>query len=224
MTATAADNDAFDLPKHFFLGLWAAAGLGIIVQAIVIFVRYSAGQPPTMVQVAIDLAGGISWSVVVCGALSLGVTASRQFGEFSMGLLGLLGAPAGFSVAKAAQRGVQWLADRPIDQLGPIVFATAGLRALEYGLLGYGLYKLIGTPRSTVRNHVALGAAVGTLFGGAIVFANVRMATAPLPAFKQAGIAVNEVIFPIGCSLLIFWLARITRTGTGAIKQLFTPN
>jgi hypothetical protein len=224
MATTTHDAGEAPVSHHFFTALWAAAALGLLVQGLVIAVRLAAGQPPQAIQAAIDIAGGISWSVIVCGALSLGVTASKQVGEMSMGLLGLLGAPAGFSVAKGAQRGIQWLADKPFDQIGPLVFVTGGLKTAEYALLGYALFKLIGTERSTARNHALLGAGVGLVFGGAIVLANIRMAAAPLPGVKVASLATNEMIFPIGCSILIYWLARLTQSKKGALKQLFAAD
>lgn len=224
MATISSDAGETPFSAHFFTALWAAAALGLVVQVLVIAVRYAAGTPTETVQALVDTAGGISWSVIVCGALSLGVTASKQVGDVSMGLLGMLGAPAGFTVAKGAQRGVQWLANKPLDQFGTLTFVTAGLKTAEYALLGYALYRLIGTPQSTPKRHALLGAGVGLLFGGTIVLANLRLAAAPLPGAKLASLATNEVIFPIGCSLLIYWLARLTQNKKGALKQFFSAD
>lgn len=192
-----------------FVAIWAAAGLGLLAQLVSIAARLSVGAKIPGGQMLVDVVGGISWSVIVCGALSLGVTASRNAGELTMGLLGALGAPLGFSVAKGAQRGVQWMADMPGDQIGTLVFVTAGLKAAEYALLGYMLSRLLGTPRSTPRNHVLLGAAFGLVFGGLILAANMKFQGA-LPTVKIVGLTTNEFLFPVGCSVLIYWFARLT--------------
>jgi hypothetical protein len=48
------------------------------------------------------------------------------------------------------------------------------------------------------------GAAIGLTFGGAIVAVLARAAAQPMGPVDLAAKGINEVLFPIGCSLVLF--------------------
>jgi hypothetical protein len=61
---------------------------------------------------------------------------------------------------------------------------------------------------------MAVGFLVGLVFGGTIV-ALMMGSTPPPPAAETLSVGVNEVIFPIGCSLVLF--------SAGALGERMNP-
>jgi len=52
--------------------------------------------------------------------------------------------------------------------------------------------------------HVAVGLVAGIFFGGALVALKAIGAAEPLPTVDIVSQAINELLFPVGCSLVIF--------------------
>ena len=52
--------------------------------------------------------------------------------------------------------------------------------------------------------HVGAGLAIGLTFGIAIVAATVQAAAAPPAVVDLAAKGVNEVMFPVGCALVLY--------------------
>ena len=52
--------------------------------------------------------------------------------------------------------------------------------------------------------HVLTGLIVGIVFGGAIVAFTYLNAPEPLAAADLVSRGVNEIVFPVGCSLVLF--------------------
>jgi hypothetical protein len=78
------------------------------------------------------------------------------------------------------------------------------LKGLEYGLLGTILGGL-GKRSAGAWGHAAAGAAVGAVFATAIAAATYRAAPQPPPLANLISQWLNEFLFPIGCSLVIFF-------------------
>lgn len=189
---------------------WLAILLGLLVQAMILLARLAAGGSVTTLQVIADVTAGVTWSVLVCSGLALGAVVVRHRGVI-MGLLGLVSAPVAWAAAKGAQRGVQWMLDAPLETLGPLVYQVGTAKTLEYAVLGLLLGRLIYTARSTLRRHALTGLAVGAVFGAVILWLNhvhAAAAGAALPAVRVAAICVNELVFPVGCAVVIYFVAR----------------
>src|ERR1700742_4497486 len=87
---------------------WLAVLLGIAVQLLVFAVRFCAGMEMAFAVVLSDLTQGVTWGVIVCVGVAIGVTAERSRAALG-GLLGAISGPIGWAVAKSAQRVVQSL-------------------------------------------------------------------------------------------------------------------
>ncbi len=197
--------------RTIFLATWMAILLGLVVQLAVFAAKLGAGANVPGLQLVVDIASGIAWSVVVCGGVAVGTVAAKSAPQL-MGLLGLICAPLAFAAAKGAQRGVAWMLGQPMEQITGLTYQIGGAKTLEYAALGLVLGTLIRTPRSTLSNHALVGGGFGVVFSAVILWLNMHgmAAGAALPLPRVAATVANEFIFPIGCSLVIYWVARLS--------------
>jgi hypothetical protein len=181
--------------------VWMAIMLGIGLQIIVLLGKTAAGAPWPGLRWLPDLLNGITWAVFVCAGVVLGTLASRARSAV-MGLLGLISAPIAFSLAKGLQRGVQSAMGAPVDKITPALFAICGVKALEYAVLGAVVGWLLGRSWSRAVHFALAGAAAGVTFGMVSVWILATLAKAKAPAL--VGAAINELVFPVGCALVIY--------------------
>jgi hypothetical protein len=188
--------------------VWMAIMLGIIVQVPVLLGKTSAGAPFPGLKWLPDLLNGVTWSVFVCAGVVLGSVAARARTAI-MGVLGLISAPIAFSLAKGLQRGVQSAMDAPVDKITPALFMICGVKAVEYACLGAAVGWLLGRSNARAIHFALAGAAAGVVFGSVTVWITATLAKAKPPAL--VGAAINELIFPIGCALVIDLAAYASR-------------
>jgi hypothetical protein len=203
--APAARGNLF---STIFAAAWMAILLGLLVQIAVFAAKTGAGANVPGLQLAVDIASGVAWSVIVCGGVAIGTVAAKS-APATMGLLGLICAPLAFAAAKGAQRGVAWMLGQPMEQITNLTYQIGAAKTLEYALLGFALGALIRTPRSTLPNHTGVGIVFGVLFAAVILWLNFSSG-GQMPTPKVAATATNEFIFPIGCSLVIYWVAKLS--------------
>ncbi len=215
MAPAARDTKLF---RTIFTTAWMAIVLGLVVQLSVFAAKVGAGAKVPELQLVVDVASGIAWSVVVCGGVAIGTVASKS-APAMMGALGLVCAPLAFAAAKGTQRGVAWMLGQPMEQIGQLAYQIGGAKTLEYAALGFVLGTVIRTPRSTLPMHALIGAGFGVLFAGVIMWLN-QASGAPMPTPKIAAIAANELLFPMGCSLVIYWVAKLSDTAS-ARERIF---
>jgi hypothetical protein len=183
---------------------WLSIGLGLAIEVLLLLLAaYSgtAGDGPK--PFVADLAQKISWSFLVCVGIAFGSTASKAR-EGIMGVLGLISAPVAFTVARSVHKGVgQALAVAGPAMPGNLVLLVAVVKGLEYAVLG-ALLGWIGKKAWGLGRHVGAGAAVGLTFGSALVALLVRASPTPIPLTGLLSRGINEVIFPIGCALVLY--------------------
>jgi hypothetical protein len=182
---------------------WLAIGLGIAMEGLLLLLGAGLGNSLGLGSLVADLVKNVSWSVVVCVGLALG-TAVVKARVPVMGLLGLLAAPAAFEVSRALHKGTleaMAISGGGGDVLSPVLVFV--IKGLEYGCLGLAVAWVGQRPWGGAAAHMAVGLLVGSVFGGTIV-ALTMGSTPPPPAADALSLGVNEVIFPIGCSLVLF--------------------
>ncbi|HEY9218221.1 MAG TPA: hypothetical protein VIO94_09235 [Phenylobacterium sp.] len=200
-------------PPHKALGrilavVWMAIGLGVAVQLVVLVSKTGAGAPWPGLKWLPDLLNGVTWAVFVCAGVVLGTLASRARSA-AMGLLGLISAPIGFSLAKGLQRGMQSMMEAPVDKITPALYGLAGVKAVEYACLGVVLGWLLSRPWAKPMHYALAGAVAGLTFGSVNVWILATVAKAKTPAL--VGGAVNEILFPIGCAMVIYLATTAAR-------------
>jgi len=192
---------------------WLAILLGIAMQALSLAGRGSVGAHPTLIQIGVELAENVAWSFFVCAGIGLGSLLGKARPALG-GLIGAVSAPLAMGLAKGSQKvlaGAAGAAEKPFI----MSLMTLGvLRALEYGLLGWALAWL--TSRSDARgwHFLVAGMLAGIVFGGSITWLTIDTAAARGPAMAPAQIVattINEMIFPIGCALVVYIALRIGR-------------
>ena len=115
-----------------------------------------------------------------------------------------LGSPAAFEISRVVQKGtLQALAisGSAGDDLSPFLLAL--IKVLEYGCLGLALGWVSQRPWGGAVAHMAVGFVVGSIFGGAVI-ALLAASSSEVSATTLVPWGVTEVLFPVGCSLVLF--------------------
>jgi len=183
---------------------WLAIVLGMAIEIILVVLAAGFGGIPGIKSIVADLVQKVSWSVIVCVGLALGKVVSKAQPTF-MGLTGLFAAPLAFNVARTLHKSASYalkVAEPGAGLVAP--FLLASLKGLEYAALGVLLGRVAKRSSGGVMSHVAVGFIVGLIFGSAIVSVPYGFATESMPVAKVLPQFVNELIFPVGCSLAFF--------------------
>jgi hypothetical protein len=182
---------------------WLAILLGMAMEGALLLLSAEFGDLLGLRPIVADLARNVSWSLLVCVGLSVG-TAVRNARVPVMGFLGFLAAPAAFEVSRALHKGaIQALAISASagDDLSPFLLAL--IKGLEYGCLGLALGWVSQRPWGGAVAHMAVGFVVGSIFGGTVI-ALLAASGPEVSATNLVPRGVTEVLFPVGCSLVLF--------------------
>jgi hypothetical protein len=183
---------------------WLAIALGMAMEGLLLLLGAGLGKSLGLGAIVASLVGNVSWSVFVCCGLAVG-TAVVKARVPVMGFLGLLAAPTALEVSRALHKGtleaMSSTAGGGGEVLSPVLVGL--IKALEYGCLGLAIAWVSQRPWGGAAAHMAVGFLVGLVFGGTIVA--LMMGSTPPPSAAEAlTVGVNEVIFPVGCSLVLF--------------------
>ena len=186
--------------------VWLSILLGFAMEILILLFAAGFAALPGPAAVIADLVGKVSWSALVCAGLAVGTVVSRLRTEV-MGLLGFFAAPLAFNVSRALQQGVAKTVEEVaagVSGGSQTLFLLALLKAIEYGCLGVAIGWLGGRPWGGPLAHAAVGLIVGIFFGAAIVTFTYWTAPEPLAAVDLFSRGINEVLFPVGCSLVLY--------------------
>ena len=179
---------------------WLAVLLGLLLQLALLLVAAGFGTFAGLRPLLAETGKTVSWSVLVCAGVALGRVASK--GRLPVaGVTGLLAAPLALTAANILQKGIA-------EALGATGVAGSPtpvwLKAAEYAFLGAALGWIGRRAWAGVSAHAAVGLVAGVIFGAAILVLTMQAAPKPLPAGGLVGKGVNELLFPIGCALVVF--------------------
>lgn len=191
---------------------WVAILLGFAMQALVLSARVSAGGQLPGIRFLADLVQGITWSVLVCFGVSMG-TVLVKLRTVLAGILAAICTPIAIGAANAGQK-VMAASLGAVGQPAAVpLVVIAAVKAVEYGLLGWLLSRMVQRGTRGPMPFLLAGAATGLVFGGTITALTWQALAAggTVPELPRiVGVGVNEVLFPIGCALVIF-LAQTVR-------------
>jgi hypothetical protein len=181
---------------------WLGIALGLVMEGLLLLLSGGFGEIPGLQPAIADLVKNVSWSVLVCAGLAVGTTLSRA-GVPGMGLLGFLSAPFAFEVSRIFHKGTleALAASGGGHDLSPLLVAL--IKGLEYGCLGILVAWLGRRVWGRAFAHMSAGLAVGLVFGGLIVLLLLGSSPQP-PAAELFSRGMNEILFPVGCSLVLF--------------------
>jgi hypothetical protein len=178
--------------------------LGFAMQGLILAATLSG--PSSGSAFVVSLAGGITWSVLVCAGLGL-ATAIAKARPLLSGLFALLVAPLALACAKGMQKAMGgWLNAVKTEAVLPLATVSA-LRALEYGLLGWLLGRLVQADQAQPWPYLRAGIVAGLTFGTTITLLTLRAADVSGDRFAPPLLMTtlcNEVVFPLGCALVIY--------------------
>ena len=201
-TAPKQVEDAAEKPSKWRTTLtrvaWMSILLGLVMEGLLVAARLGAFS---MDAATAELANRVSWAVLVCTGLAIGDTLAENSRPVLLGLSGLIGAPLAFAVARGVHKGTADIMGiaQPGDPISPLL--AGGIRGLEYMTLGLAIFWLKKQPRTGVMSYIAAGAVIGLAFGLVLMFLNPAV-TSSVTSLLVWG--VNEVVFPVGCTLVLF--------------------
>jgi len=191
--------------RSLFHVAWLSIVLGVLLEIVLVVIAGVAPSFGDSKPVIVDLAQKVTWSFFVCMGLAVAtiVTKARMI---SMGAAGFLAAPLSFYIARAVHKALSQALNitnsSGLVGASPILLATC--KGVEYGFLGAALGWLATRPRSGMLHYVGIGIFTGLTFGSAIVgIMASAMAQPPVGIALYTRLA-NELLFPIGCALVIF--------------------
>ncbi len=152
-----------------------------------------------------DTLGKVAWSTIVCFGVAVGAATSAKMRAASMSVAGFLAAPAAFAVARIVQKALSQAMSSSSGSTRDVVL-LALLKALEYGGFGLVMGWLSSEGITRAYHYAIAGAITGLYFGGLIT----AVVTAGSKA-KVFPVALNEMLFPVGCAMVLFISGLLAR-------------
>jgi hypothetical protein len=188
---------------------WLAIMLGLLLQLAQLLVAAGFGKDISPRPLLAETLKTVSWSLLVCVGVALGRVAAK--GRLPLeGVTGLLAAPLALTAANAVQKGVAEAVDAAGMSTGPAPMWVLAIKAAEYGALGLALEWVGRRAWHSALGHLAVGLIVGVVFGGVFLTVVVQSAPTPLPTPALVTRGLNELLFPVGCALVVF-IAEVLR-------------
>lgn len=190
-----------DLAATILRVAWLAIVLGVTMEVILLVVAAFRSQIPGVEPIVSGLVQKVSWSGLVCTGLAFGKAASNSAPGW-MALAGLFSAPAAFSVARALHKSTAHaLKVAETGVVASFPFLIAGLKGLEYAALGLILGWVGKRFGASLPAYASTGLVIGVVFGTIIA----ELATpGGFMSVKIIPALLNEVFFPVGCSLALY--------------------
>ena len=207
---TQAPEPAPDLGATLLRVAWLAVILGLVMEVLLLALGGALGDALGLKPFVADLVRNVSWSVFVCAGLAVGTAVVKARAPV-MGLLGLVSGPLAFEISRVFHKGtLEALAitGGGGGDLSPTLVAV--IKGIEYGCLGLGVGWVSQRRWGGAAAHVVVGLLVGLIFGGAEL-ALAAGATPPPPAADLFVESINEVLFPIGCSVVLFSAGALSK-------------
>jgi hypothetical protein len=158
----------------------------------------------------LDLVQKLPWAVIVCTGVWLGLEVGRRR-PVAVGLAGLLSAPIASLLARSVAETVHTVAFATAPAVGP--FLIASIKGTQYACLGFALGWLGLRAWARAHHHAAAGLVAGLLFGGVLLVLTVVNSPESASLAQVGGWVINELLFPVGCSLIVFSVRDLAPSG-----------
>jgi hypothetical protein len=181
---------------------WLAILLGLLLQLALLLAAAGWGIFAGLRPLVAETARNVSWSVLVCTGVAVGRVAAKGRPPL-MGIAGLLAAPLALTIANTIQKGVAAALGLP-EAAGRAALWVLVLKAAEYGCLAAALGWIGRRAWAGAPAYGAVGLLAGLVFGGAALVVVAQSAPIPLSTAALMVKGVNELVFPVGCALVIY--------------------
>jgi hypothetical protein len=181
---------------------WLAILLGLLLQLALLLAAAGLGSFAGLRPLVAETARNVGWSVLVCTGIAVGRVAAKGRPPL-MGIAGLLAAPLALTTANTIQKGIAAALNVP-QAAGAAPLWVLVLKAAEYGCLAAALGWIGRRAWAGAPAYAAVGLLAGIVFGGAALTVVAQLAPTPLSPAALMVKGVNELVFPVGCALVIF--------------------
>jgi Family of unknown function (DUF5317) len=181
---------------------WLAILLGLLLQLALLLAAAGFGIFAGLRPLVAETARSVGWSVLVCTGVAVGRVAAKGRPPL-MGIAGLLAAPLALTIANTIQKGVAAALNLP-EAAGRASLWVLVLKAAEYGCLAASLGWIGRRTWAGAPAYGTAGLLAGLVFGGAILTVVAQSAPTPLSTADLMVKGVNELVFPVGCALVIY--------------------
>lgn len=181
---------------------WLAILLGLLLQLALLVAAAGFGSFAGLGPLVAETARNVGWSVLVCTGVAVGRVAAKGRPPL-MGIAGFLAAPLALTIANTIQKGIAAALDLP-QAAGAASLWVLVLKAAEYGCLAAALGWIGRRAWAGAPAYGAVGLLAGIVFGGAALVVVAQSAPTPLSTAALMVKGVNELVFPVGCALVIF--------------------
>jgi Family of unknown function (DUF5317) len=181
---------------------WLAILLGLLLQLALLLAAAGFGIFAGLGPLVAETARNLGWSVLVCTGVAVGRVAAKGRPPL-MGIAGLLAAPLALTIANTIQKGIAAALDLPEAAGGASLWVLV-LKAAEYGCLAAALGWIGRRAWAGAPAYGAVGLLAGLVFGGAALVVVAQSAPIPLSTAALMVKGVNELVFPVGCALVIY--------------------
>lgn len=190
---------------------WMSILLGVTLEVFLLLIAAGAGPLVKLQPFAADLVQKITWASIVCIGLALGNSAAKLRPHLT-GFLGFLSAPLGFATARALHKSTEKALGlvSAAAAAGPSPFFLAGMKAVEYAALGL-ILGWLARKESGLLPYITAGLGIGIVFGGTILGAMDWYSPKGLAGPALLSRAVNEFLFPVGCSIILFAAENLSK-------------
>jgi len=192
---------------------WLAIVLGLLLQLALLLVAAGFGSVAGPRLLFAETCRTVCWSLLVCVGIALGRVAAKARVPLE-GASGLLAAPLALTAANTLQKSVAEALNAAGTPAGPAPLWVLAIKAAEYACLGLALVWIGRRASGNARRYAAAGLVTGIVFGGALLAINVGAAPSPPSTPSLVAKGVNELLFPIGCALVVF-IAEVLGTYVG---------
>jgi hypothetical protein len=183
----------------------------VLLEALLLLAAATSGSFGSPVPFLIDLVEKMPWALFVCTGVWLGLKIGHSRLLLAM-LAGLVAAPIGSLLLRAVAEGAHAFAFASLPK-GPSPLLVAAIKGVEYACLGFLVGWLGRRTWAASHHHAAAGLTVGIMFGGVLLALNTWASAEPLDLARVMTWAVNELLFPVGCALILLNAVRAERRG-----------
>jgi len=188
---------------------WLSILLGVLVEVLLLAAASFGGKALHLGPVLAELAQKVTWSVLVCVGIAFGTAAAKARSPV-MGLLGLASAPVAFNAARAVHKGMSHaLSAAAAMAPGPSPILLALLKAVEYGFLGSTIGWIGRRSGAGLAAYAGAGTVIGLTVGALTLLLLGHADLAPTPASTVVARGIDELLFPVGCSLVLYAADRV---------------
>lgn len=177
-------------------------GLALLLTLLQVLAMAALGTRYGGSEAARDTLLKIPWALIVCLSLALAITVAGDRAG-AVALVGLISAPIASLLARSGAELAHAYSTVAAPAADPSPFLVAALKGVEYALLGLAVLWLRRQGGAAALRHAAAGILVGLLFGGILLILSLRVTAAPLTMATIAAWAINELLFPAGCALIL---------------------